>query len=73
MDSPHYLSYVLRVWCVTKDPRTGWRASLQDSQTGERLGFASLDALCQFLEQQIEAQLEQVERDPLPDVSLPEQ
>jgi hypothetical protein len=42
-----YLSYLLRLW------RTGetrpWKASLEDPQTGQRLGFKSLDALFKFL------------------------
>jgi hypothetical protein len=28
-----------------------WRASLEDTHTGERVGFASLQALSQFLDQ----------------------
>lgn len=46
-ESVGYLSYLLRLW------RTGeagpWKASLEDPQTGQRLGFQSLDALFAFL------------------------
>ena len=45
-----YFSYLLRMW------RTGehsvWRASLEDPQTGERVGFGSLEALWAFLRRQ---------------------
>jgi len=50
-----YRSYLLRLWrSETLDP--GWRASLEDPHTGERIGFASLEQLFAFL-------MEQVERD----------
>ena len=45
--SVNYLSYLLRLW------RTGehsvWKASLEDPQTGELLGFADLALLFAFL------------------------
>jgi hypothetical protein len=52
MDEPSvdYLSYLLRLW------RTGtsgeWQASLEAPVTGERVGFANLDALVNFLRTQ---------------------
>ena len=47
-----YLSYLLRLWRVDKEEAV-WRASLESPLTGERIGFASLDALFDFLRQQI--------------------
>ena len=49
-----YLSYLLRLWQVSGgDLPNGdqhmWRASLEKPQDGDRLGFASLDALFAFL------------------------
>jgi hypothetical protein len=44
-----YLSYLLRVWRVEVKERTIWRASLECPHTGERLGFAGLEALCRHL------------------------
>jgi hypothetical protein len=51
---PDYLSYMLRLWRVGNgDQGTVWRASLQDSLTGEQVGFASLEELFAFLRQVI--------------------
>jgi hypothetical protein len=48
--SGDYLSYLLRLW------RTGtsgeWQASLEAPVTGERVGFANLDGLFDFLRTQ---------------------
>lgn len=44
-----YKSYVLRLWETDSDGQPVWRASLHDSDTGERRGFASLGALAEFL------------------------
>ena len=46
-----YLSYLLRLWRVGTE-KAVWRASLESPLTGERIGFASLDALFAFLLQQ---------------------
>ncbi len=43
-----YTSYLLRVW--RSEGATGCRASLENVATGERVGFASLAALMDFLE-----------------------
>jgi len=48
-----YLSYLLRLWRTTIAGEATWRASLEDPQTGERRGFASLDAMMTFLRWQI--------------------
>lgn len=53
-----YLSYLLRLWRVDEAP-TGaaedviWRASLESPFTGERMSFACLEDLCDFLREQI--------------------
>jgi hypothetical protein len=47
-----YASYLLRLWQTTSSNKVIWRASLENSQTGERQGFASLDALFDYLRQQ---------------------
>ena len=47
-----YLSYLLRLWQTTSGGELVWRASLEDSRTGDRMGFANLDALFAFLRQQ---------------------
>ena len=53
---PDYLSYLLRLWRAGAekdsppgDERLTWRASLQSPQTGERVGFLSLEKLFDFL------------------------
>jgi hypothetical protein len=46
-----YLAYMLRLWQVGEDKMV-WRASLENAHTGARQGFASLDALIVFLEEE---------------------
>ena len=48
-----YLSYLLRIWQVKDGGDLTWRASLEDSHTGDRKGFASLEALVAFLWEQV--------------------
>jgi len=47
-----YISYLIRLWQVKDSGGLVWRASLESSRTGERQGFADLDALFAFLRQQ---------------------
>jgi len=47
-----YLSYLLRLWRTSTDGQGVWRASLTDPLTGERIGFADLEALFEFLRRQ---------------------
>ena len=48
---PHqYHSYLLRLWQIKKNDDRSWRASLEDTQTGELIGFANLGALVDYLE-----------------------
>jgi hypothetical protein len=48
-----YQSYLLRLWRTATTGDATWRASLENPQTGERHGFASLDAMVTFLRLQI--------------------
>jgi hypothetical protein len=50
-EQPVYQSYLLRLWRV-KEAEEGWRASLESAQTGERRGFASLEALFDYVRSQ---------------------
>ncbi|MGD8793934.1 MAG: hypothetical protein PVF47_15385 [Anaerolineae bacterium] len=53
--SQHYRSYLLRLWLEHgENPNLPgvWRYSLEDPHTGEKLGFASLESLLAFLQQQ---------------------
>ena len=47
-------SYLLRLWPTGPAGQPVWRASLEDVQTGERLGFANLEQLFVFLMEQTE-------------------
>lgn len=47
-----YFSYLLRLWQVSSAGSRVWRASLEDPHTGERRGFADLESLFAFLEEQ---------------------
>jgi hypothetical protein len=53
-----YFSYLLRLWRVGTE-KAVWRASLESPHGGERIGFASLDALFAFLRQQTNHNLEE--------------
>jgi hypothetical protein len=44
-----YLAYMLRLWQVGEEEKV-WRASLENAHSGARQGFASLNALLAFLE-----------------------
>ena len=50
-ESRRYLAYMLRLWQVGDEREPVWRASLENPHTGERHGFASLEALVKFLEE----------------------
>ena len=51
-DQRTYHAYLLRLWRVNSGRATMWHASLEDSHTGERKGFADLKSLCAFLDEQ---------------------
>ena len=44
-----YLAYLLRLWHIKGAGKLGWRASLEDSHSGERLGFPNVEALIDYL------------------------
>jgi hypothetical protein len=52
MSAP-YRSYLLRLWLEPNDP-PAWRAMLESPANGERRGFASIESLFAFLEQETE-------------------
>jgi hypothetical protein len=47
-----YFSYLLRIWLAGDGSRSQWRASLEDTRSGERKGFSSLEALFDYLRRQ---------------------
>lgn len=54
MEDQHqrYYSFMLRLWNSGSEVRPVWRASLESPHTGERLTFATLKRLFDFLEDQ---------------------
>ena len=51
LKKPHHLSYLLRLWRTEGLQDFEWRASLEIPETGQRIGFANLEALFAFLRQ----------------------
>jgi hypothetical protein len=51
-DQRTYHAYLLRLWRVNTGRSQIWHASLEDSRTGERKGFADLPRLLAYLEEQ---------------------
>jgi hypothetical protein len=49
MKSSRHCSYLLRLWRNNGQGGSGWRASLEIPETGERIGFASLEELFAYL------------------------
>ncbi len=47
-----YHSYLLRIWPTPNRSRPVWRASLESTSDGARLGFATLEDLFAYLRQQ---------------------
>ena len=47
-------AYLLRLWRAAPDQPAAWRASLENTRTGERFGFALLEQLFVFLMEQAE-------------------
>jgi hypothetical protein len=50
IESYEYHAYLLRLWREEKVAL--WRASLENTHTGERRNFASLEKLLSFIEEQ---------------------
>lgn len=48
--SPHYCAYMVRIW--RENTNASWRASAQSVRTGEKIYFADLEHLFDFLRRQ---------------------
>lgn len=74
-ESSPYRAYLLRLWQADREASgcAGWRASLEDPRTGERLGFASLEQLFAFLLAFTESEANQHRATPPPDSIAPEE
>jgi hypothetical protein len=46
---PHHRSFLLRLWYTDGPGGSDWRASLENPETGERIGFARLEELFAYL------------------------
>jgi hypothetical protein len=51
--APRYRAYLLRLWDANSHGPPTWHASLEDTHTGERWGFADLERLVAFLAAEI--------------------
>lgn len=47
--NPQRLFYILRLWRAEELRSPDWRASLENPETGQRIGFASLEQLFGYL------------------------
>jgi hypothetical protein len=62
---PRYRAYLLRLWEESREnPRLPgtWRFSLEDPHTGERQGFADLEALVEFLQHEMKGGADPLEK-----------
>lgn len=66
MKRPIETVYVLRFWAEESRclPHKNWRFVLQDPQTGQRVGFTTLEALTRYLLQQAEQTTRSNHNDP---------
>ena len=53
--TPRYLSYLLRMWQTKDGEKDIWSASLEKPGSQQRQGFATLDELFRFLQDQAAA------------------
>lgn len=60
----NYVSFMLRLWQVSSAGQPVWRASLENTSTGERHGFADPASLLEFLNRMTQAQSEQTSGEP---------
>ncbi len=62
---PYYHAYLLRIW-LSNGAAEGacWQASLQDAAGGQRIGFASLEALFVYLMNDITGDLNDGAQEP---------
>ena len=51
------LSYLLRLWRMAGPENFSWQASLENPETGKRIGFANLEQLFAYLMDLIEGNL----------------
>ena len=51
-----YQAYMLRLWSSEVEGRWVWRASLESVRSSERYIFSDLDAMVDFLQQQMTGQ-----------------
>ncbi len=51
-DPPEYFSYLLRLWRENGKDGMSWRVSLESTETGDRLGFANLDLMFEYIKGQ---------------------
>jgi hypothetical protein len=49
MQPDHNQSYILRLWRGDRSNTADWRASLEILESGQRVGFASLEQLFAYL------------------------
>ncbi len=48
-EPPYYLVFILRIWPTAEAGKWSWRASLEDTRTRQKMGFARLDDLCAYI------------------------
>jgi hypothetical protein len=56
-EPPRYRAFMLRCWEVRgpdSEPPATWRFSVEDTYTGQRHGFADMEALTEFLQAELE-------------------
>ncbi len=58
LDRYPYYSFLLRLWAESGDDSPIWRASLEDTRTGKRQGFPSVEALIAYLREQTSSPLD---------------
>jgi len=56
MKQQRYVAYLIRLWLSDNAGEPVWRGSLEDPHTGNRLGFADLSSLFEYLRRQTESQ-----------------
>ncbi len=52
---PQYQSFILRLWQergLQEETAVSWRFSLENTESGQRLGFNQLEDVCNFLKRQ---------------------
>jgi hypothetical protein len=52
-EAKDYVAYLLRLWREKGGELTQWRASLQNPHTGEKVGFANLEAFFAYLRKKV--------------------